>query len=179
MGEMDELFLVLIFSLNGKQKQQKIYTRDPVGVLKHWIWRGASVSSYSFHLLSASAGRGRESNLFERRAVDHIQGLTHKSFSKRHDTSARIKRNFLIKTIMPVCLRSVFIIRFQAHLCACAGPSKCSAVCTYLLSVLPPCVWHCLCPFCTNSVCVCVCVCVFYEAIVSKTTSGEWTCISQ
>ena len=77
---------------------------------------------------------------FERRAVDHIQGLTHKSLSKRHDTSARIKRNFLIKTIIPVCLRSVFIIRSQAHLCACTGPSKCSALCTYLFSVLPPCV---------------------------------------
>lgn len=113
---------------------------------------------------------------FQRRAVDHIQGLTHKSFSKRHDTSARIKRNFLIKTIMPVCLRSVFIIRFQAHLCLHC-PSKCSAVRTYLLSVLPPCVWQCLCPVCTNF--LCVCVCVFYEAIVSKTTSGEWTCILQ
>lgn len=59
-----------------------------------------------------------------------FQRLTHKSFSKMHDTSARIKMNFLIKTKIPVCLRSVFIIRFQAHLYACIGHSKYS-VCTH------------------------------------------------
>lgn len=60
---------------------------------------------------------------FEKTAIDHIQGLTQKSFSKIQDTSARIKRNFLIKTKIPVYLRSVFIIRFQTHLWGCIGHS--------------------------------------------------------
>ena len=82
---------------------------------------------------------------FERSAIDYIQRLTHKSFSKIHDTSARIKRNFLIKTIIPVCLRSVFIIRFQ-HTCmpVLAIPRVLLFACI-LFSVLPPCVWQCLC----------------------------------
>lgn len=57
---------------------------------------------------------------FEKSAIDHIQRLTHKSFSKMQDTSARIKRNFLIKTKIAVCLRSVFLIGFRAHLCVAA-----------------------------------------------------------
>lgn len=90
---------------------------------------------------------------FERSATDHIQRLTHKGFSKMHDTSARIKRNFLIKTIMPVCLRSVFSIRFQAHLSACTGHSSVLLFACVLFSVLPPCVWLCLCTVRTDFLC--------------------------
>lgn len=82
---------------------------------------------------------------FEKNAIDHIQRLTHKSFSKMQDTSARIKRNFLIKTKIPVCLRSVFIIRFQAHLWGCIGHSGILPWVWISFSVLPPCVWQCLC----------------------------------
>lgn len=82
---------------------------------------------------------------FEMSAIDHIHGLTHKSFSKMRDTSAQIKRNFLIKTKIPVCLSSVLIIRFQAHLCACISHSQCSAVCMcFILSAATLCMAMCL-----------------------------------
>ena len=118
------------FSLNGKQKQKNILEIQLV-----YLNIGSAVTLKFHHTQFTFYQPVKEEEekaiCFERSAIDHIQRLTHKSFSKMHDTSARIKRNFLIKTIIPVCLRSVFIIRFQAHLYACAGHSKCSAVCTY------------------------------------------------
>lgn len=81
---------------------------------------------------SVQGGEERKQLVLREVQLITFQRLTHKSFSKMHDTSARIKRNFLIKTKIPVCLRSVFIIRFQAHLYACIGHSKYS-VCTHFV----------------------------------------------
>lgn len=80
-----------------------------------------------------------------------------------HDSSARIKRNFLG---IPVCLRSIFIIRFQAHLYAALAIPSVLLFARILFSVLPPCVWQCLSTECTN-------FCAFYQAMTSKTTSGK------
>lgn len=103
----------------------------------------------------------------EKSAIDPIQSLTHKSFSKMHGTSARIKRNFLIKTEIAVSLRSVFIIRLRAHLCVaawairvfCRLPVFCSQCCHPVYG--SACVPHAL------------IFCAFYQAITSKTTSEK------
>lgn len=63
--------------------------------------------------------------------------------SAAHGPSARMKRNLLIKTKMPVCLRTFFLIRIQTHWCAPLGIQVCLLLGSAVLSLLPPCVWQC------------------------------------
>lgn len=105
---------------------------------------------------------------YERSAIDPIQRLTHNSISTMHDTSARIKRNFLIKTKTPVCLRTFFLIRLQAHTLVCFHwPSQVLLLFgSVLFSVLPPCVWQRLYYMHFFSV-------LYYQAITSQNHSWK------
>lgn len=78
--------------------------------------------------------------VLERSAIDPLQRLTHNSFSTMHDTSARIKRNFLIKTKIPLCLRTFFPNQISDNLYASIGHSKC------------PCCLHLFCSQCCHPV---------------------------
>lgn len=116
---MDELFLVLVlfqFQWETKTKQKNILE---IQLLSLNLGSAVTLKFHHTHFTFYQPVKEEDEKAicFERNAIDHIQRLTHKSFSKMHDTSASIKRNFLIKTIIPVCLRSVFIIRFQALVC--------------------------------------------------------------
>lgn len=55
------------------------------------------------------------------------------------------EKNLLIKTKMPVCLRTFFLIRMQTHWCAPLGIQVCLLLGSAMLSLLPPCVWQSCC----------------------------------